>query len=307
MPTDNVEISVVIPSYNSRGGLARSVDSALKQTFQNIEIIVVDDNNPDTEARRNTESIMEAYQDNPKVRYLKHEKNKNGAAARNTGVRAARGKYIAFLDDDDEWFPEKLERQHAYIQSHEGYDCVYCLLSLDGKKEYVIPYENDAIIPLLLNRTKMYTSSLMFTKDSLFSIGGFDESFRRHQDYELLVKFFANGYKICCLREVLTSIRSLGGNRPTIEDFALLKERFLDVFSFIIDDLDTKNPGIKNKIIAANFAVVWDSAVARKKFVFANSILKKYFFVSPKGFVSQVLFIYRGRLNRKFLSRLWNL
>ena len=281
MPTDNVEISVVIPSYNSRGGLARSVDSALKQTFQNIEIIVVDDNNPDTEARRNTESIMEAYQDNPKVRYLKHEKNKNGAAARNTGVRAARGKYIAFLDDDDEWFPEKLERQHAYIQSHEGYDCVYCLLSLDGKKEYVIPYENDAIIPLLLNRTKMYTSSLMFTKDSLFSIGGFDESFRRHQDYELLV--------------------------PTIEDFALLKERFLDVFSFIIDDLDTKNPGIKNKIIAANFAVVWDSAVARKKFVFANSILKKYFFVSPKGFVSQVLFIYRGRLNRKFLSRLWNL
>ena len=124
MTVDGVEISVVIPSYNSRGGLARSVDSVLKQTFQNFEIIVVDDNNPGTDARRNTEAIMEAYQSNPKVRYLKHEKNKNGAAARNTGIRAAKGRYIAFLDDDDEWSPEKLEHQYAYIQSHAGYDCV---------------------------------------------------------------------------------------------------------------------------------------------------------------------------------------
>lgn len=300
MTVDDVEISIVIPSYNSRGGLARSVDSALKQTFQNIEIIVVDDNDPNTEARRNTESIMEAYQGNPKVRYLKHEKNKNGAAARNTGIRAAKGKYIAFLDDDDEWSPEKLEHQHTYIQSHAEYDCVYCLLSLDGKKEYIIPYEDNAIVPLLLNRTKMYTSSLMFTKKSLIAIGGFDESFRRHQDYELLVKFFAKGYKICCLREVLTTIWGLGGNRPSIEDFALLKERFLDVFSSVINDLDAKTPGMKNKIVAANFAVVWDSAIAKKKFAFANSILKKYFFVSPIGFISQVMFIYRGRLNRKF-------
>lgn len=302
MTVDDVEISVVIPSYNSRGGLARSVDSALKQTFQNVEIIVVDDNNPDTEARRNTEAIMEAYQDNPKVRYLKHDQNKNGAAARNTGIRAARGKYIAFLDDDDEWSPEKLERQLSYIQSHAGYDCVYCLLSLNGKKEYIIPFEDNAIVPLFLNRTKMYTSSLMFTKKSLIAIGGFDESFRRHQDYELLVKYFASGYKICCLREVLTTIRGLGGNRLSIEDFALLKERFLDVFSSVINDLDAKIPGMKNKIIATNFAVVWDSAIAKKKFAFANSILKKYIFVSPISFISQVMFIYRGRLSRKFFQ-----
>ena len=302
MTVNDVEISVVIPSYNSRGGLARSVDSALKQTFQNIEIIVIDDNDPDTEARRNTEAIMEAFQDNPKVRYLKHEKNKNGAAARNTGIRAAKGKYIAFLDDDDEWSPEKLERQHAYIQNHAGYDCVYCLLSLNGKKEYNIPFEDNAIVPLFLNRTKMYTSSLMFTKESLIAIGGFDESFRRHQDYELLVKFFSKGYKICCLREVLTIIRGLGGNRPSIEDFALLKERFLDVFSSVINDIDAKNPGMKNKIVAANFAVVWDSAISKKKFAFANSILKKYFFVSPIAFISQIMFIYRGRLSRKFFK-----
>ena len=300
--TCDVKISVVIPSYNSRGGLARSVDSALKQTFHDIEIIVIDDNNPDTEARRNTESIMAAYQGNPRVVYLKHEKNKNGAAARNTGIRAARGDYIAFLDDDDEWLPEKLEKQLAYIQSHAEYDCVYCLSSMNGRTEYIIPYEDNAVVPLLMNRTKMVTSSLIFTKKSLLAIDGFDESFRRHQDYELLVRFFTNGYKICCLREVLTTIRGLGGNHLSIEDFALLKERFLEVFSHVINDIDTKKPSMKNKIIAANFAVVWDSAIALKKFAFANSILKKYFFVSPIGFISQVIFIYKGRLSRKFLK-----
>ena len=59
---------------------------------------------------------------------------------------------------------------------------------------------------------------------------------------------------------------------------------------------------MKNKIIAANFAVVWDSAIAKRKFAFAYSILRKYFFVSPIGFISQVMFIYRGRLNRKFFK-----
>jgi len=302
MNTNDVKISVVIPSYNSRGGLARSVDSALKQTFQDIEIIVVDDNDPKTEARHNTEKIMEAYRNNPKVAYLKHEKNKNGAAARNTGIRAARGEYVAFLDDDDEWYPEKLEKQLSYIQNHEGYDCVYCYSSMNGKKEYIVPYEDNAIVPLLMNRTTMVTSSLMFTRKSLLAIDGFDESFRRHQDYELLVRFFSKGYKICCLRDILTTIIGLGGNRPSVENFALLKERFLGVFSSVINDLDAEKVGIKNSIIAANFAVVWDSAIAQKKFSFANSIIKKYFFVSPIGFISQVIFIYRGRLIRKFLK-----
>lgn len=295
----NVKISVIIPSYNSRGGLARSIDSALNQTFQDIEIIVVDDNDPDTPARHNTEVIMDAYIDNSKVVYLKHKKNKNGAAARNTGIRAAKGEYIAFLDDDDEWLPEKLEKQLAYIQSHPQYDCVYCLSSLNGKKEYIIPFEGNAILPLLMNRTKMFTPSLMFTKTSLLAIGGFDESFRRHQDYELLVKYFAKGYKICCLREVLTVIRGLGGNQPTIENFAILKERYLEVFSSVINELDVLNPGIKNRIIAENFAVVWDAAIARKKFGFAYSIFKKYFSISPYGFFSQVIFIYKGRIIRK--------
>ena len=297
-------ISVIIPTYNSRGGLIRSIESALKQTYLKIEIIVVDDNNPDTPARYSTENNMDLYKNNSKVIYIKHECNKNGAAARNTGIKYAKGEYIAFLDDDDEWLEEKLSKQYDYLKSHNECDCVYCYSSLNGKKEYIIPYEGNAIVPLLMNRTKMFTPSLMFTKSSLISIGGFDESFRRHQDYELLVKFFNKGYRICCLKEKLTIIRGLGGNKPSIENFVLLKERFLEVFANVIDDLDKDNKGIKNKIISSNFAVVWDGAIASKNVKIAHNIFKKYFFISPIAFISQIIFIYKGRISRKLISDL---
>ena len=104
-------VSIIIPTYKRPDTLDRAINSVLNQTYKNIEVIVVDDNNPDTEARSKTEHIMSVYADNPRVRYIKHEKNKNGSAARNTGARYSQAKYVAFLDDDDEFFPEKIEAQ----------------------------------------------------------------------------------------------------------------------------------------------------------------------------------------------------
>ena len=94
-------ISIIIPTYNQRGFLIDTINSALSQSYQDIEVIVVDDNNPDTDARAKTEQLMAVYADNPKVRYLKHEHNKNGSAARNTGLAHAEGKFIVFVDGDD--------------------------------------------------------------------------------------------------------------------------------------------------------------------------------------------------------------
>ena len=87
-------VSVVIPTYSRPTFLKRCIESVLNQTYKNIEIFVVDDNNPDTDARRQTEEVMQQYANNPVVRYLQHEKNRNGSAARNTGWRCASGKYI---------------------------------------------------------------------------------------------------------------------------------------------------------------------------------------------------------------------
>lgn len=292
-------ISVIIPTFESRGGLGRAIDSVLQQDYDNLEIIVVDDNNPNTAARESTEDLMKRYLNNPIVKYVKHERNINGAAARNTGIREAKGEYIAFLDDDDEWLPPKLTTQYNLLQEKKECDCAYCYAYVQGKQEWTIPYEGNAIIPLLMNRTKMFTPSLLFTKKSLTAIRGFDESFKRHQDYELLVRFFSHGFKICCARTPLIVIHGLGGGRITVEDFVKLKERFLLLFANQINNLEKGHRGIKRRIIVSNYVVVFDSALASKHYRIAWNMVKKYFFISPSTFISQCYFLAKGHINRK--------
>lgn len=104
-------VSVIIPTYNRPTYLRRCLESVLNQTYKNIEIFVVDDNNPETEARIETEKIMNEYVNGKNVTYLKHNFNKNGSAARNTGWKHSSGKYITFLDDDDEIDESKIQKQ----------------------------------------------------------------------------------------------------------------------------------------------------------------------------------------------------
>jgi glycosyltransferase involved in cell wall biosynthesis len=105
------EVSVVIPTYNRAKVLSRAVKSVLNQGYRDFEIIVVDDGSTD-----NTEQVVGAF-DKQQVKYVRHEKNMGPAAARNTGIGHANGKYIAFQDSDDEWFPQKLGRQVEILET----------------------------------------------------------------------------------------------------------------------------------------------------------------------------------------------
>ena len=112
-----IKVSVIIPTYNRAKLIKRSILSVLNQTYQNFEIIVVDDGSAD-----DTKSVVESF-NNPKIRYIRHDINKGQSAARNTGIKNAKGKYIAFQDSDDEWLPEKLEKQMSCFESpssHSG-------------------------------------------------------------------------------------------------------------------------------------------------------------------------------------------
>ena len=99
-------VTIVIPTYKRPDQLKRVIDSCLSQTYSNVEIIVVDDNYPETEYRKATEKVMHLY-NNKNIKYIKHDKNRNGSAARNTGLANATGKYITFVDDDDILYQEK--------------------------------------------------------------------------------------------------------------------------------------------------------------------------------------------------------
>lgn len=296
---NNELVSVVIPSYKQRGLLKNAIESALSQTYPSVEVIVVDDNPPESKERKETEAIMASYENDGRVIYEKHSVNKNGAAARNTGIRVAKGRFIAFLDDDDEWKPEKIKIQIDYLKTHKDYSAVYTYRLIDGKRDPNYPYEGNVIIPFMMMRASMQTSSLLFYKNVLEDIGGFDESFRRHQDYELLVKFFLKGYAIGCVPDYLTEMHSVGGNRMTGLQLNELKKKFLDTFENNLQTLDQEIPGIRNKIIVANYVEIMDSHLAAKNFRLAFQIVKDYFFKSPSTFISQTWFIAVNHLKRK--------
>lgn len=111
-------VSVIIPTYKGSSALNRAIDSVLCQSYKEIEIIVVDDNDPTSDERKNTEALMSRYIGDKRIRYIKHQRNSNGAVARNTGITAATGKYIAFLDDDDYYLPNRIEKSVRYLETN---------------------------------------------------------------------------------------------------------------------------------------------------------------------------------------------
>jgi len=212
---DKPLVSVVIPTYNRPMFLGRCIDSVLGQTYSKIEIIIVDDNDPDSDARTETEKLMLNYAKNDKVYYLQHEKNKNGSAARNTGWRHAKGVYITFLDDDDEIASTKIEKQ---VECLEKLDMTWgaCYTGYRVIKEHgqdqvsAEKRQGDRYIDALMRTLFMGSgSNLLLRKVVVDSINGYDESFQRNQDIEFLVRALEK-YKLAYVDEILLTIHQEG-------------------------------------------------------------------------------------------------
>ena len=278
-------VSVVVPTYKGSDVITRAVNSVLEQTYPHIEIIVVDDNAPESPERKATEVVMQQYDGNESVVYLKHEVNKNGAAARNTGIKYSHGKYIAFLDDDDWFLPEKIEQQIDYLQHHPEYAACYCLAQRDGKPIETTPYRGDVSKELML-RSRMFTPSLCFRKDSLLAINGFDESFRRHQDYELLLRYFQAGFQMGCVEKILLELGAgAANNNPSAEKMLIIKNNFLGSFVSIVDLIDKTEPGFKRRLYALHYGIVYMLFMTNYQFGKATALASKYFFYSPCYFM----------------------
>ena len=284
-------VSVIIPTYKNRGGVVRSIQSVLEQDYLGLkEIIVVDDNAPESEYRKDTEKLMCQFSNTPKVIYIKHPENRNGAAARNTGIKASRGEYIAFLDDDDKYLPGKLKKQVAYLNDHPEYDAVYCQALRKGKEHKRSFYQGDATKQMLLLETFMQTSLLMFRREALLSIQGFDEGFRRHQDYDVMLRFFHKGYKIGCLPEPLVEIGiNDGENIPSGKKLEEMKSFFFDKFMPYIDEINKEEKGFKNKVLAKHYAGVFLNHVKHKEIKMAIKTFCRYAVCSPAIFFKVII------------------
>lgn len=174
-------VSVVIPTHNRSALLKRAVLSAQSQTYKNLEIIVVDDASSD-----DTQAVVAGLNDN-RLRYIKHNTNKGGSGARNTGIEASHGEYIAFLDDDDEWVENKIERQLAHIK---GYDAVLCSATIVGKKEGVKYYKKPVVNVNDLRKGFIFSggTNIIFSKVSVLRQIKFDENLNKGQDWDVLIR-----------------------------------------------------------------------------------------------------------------------
>lgn len=196
-------VSIIIPTFGRPNHLLRAIDSVLQQTYKNIEIIVVDDNGRGTEMQQLTADTLASYIKEEKCRYVTHEQNKNGSAARNTGFRFSHGKYVGFLDDDDVFFPNKVEKQvEALLCKTDDFGAVYCNTQIihvnrGNKRELLLSKEEgDLTYGILMGTVRFNTSTLLFRREAIEHLNGFDETFKRHQDWELLIRFFRK-YKVC--------------------------------------------------------------------------------------------------------------
>lgn len=240
-------VSVIIPTYSRPTYLVRSVRSVLNQTYSCIEVLVIDDNNPNTQGRRETEAVMRQFKNDERVRYIQHPKNLNGSAARNTGIANSKGEYIALLDDDDEFLPQKIELQVKKLEDlDDSWGGCYCSYQFSLKSK---PYrkiekleEGNLLESLLLIKNSICGGSTLMIRKSVFEeLQGFDTSFRRYQDWEFLVRFFRR-YKLAQSIEVLTNINmdsriNAGSAKNAIE----FKEKFLNEFEKDIDKLPNRN------------------------------------------------------------------
>lgn len=246
-------ISVIIPTYGGNQSLKRAIDSVLLQDYPRVEVVVVDDNPPEFEARSLTEGIMADYRCDSRVVYCRHECNKGGAAARNTGVRASKGEYIGLLDDDDRFLQGKLSKQAAYLEAHPEFDAVYCWRQ-EGGNIVKSTQEGDLSASLLDLSFTPCTPSLLMRRDSFFDIGGFDETFRRHQDFEFLLRYFKR-HRIGVVQEVLFEVIGNGvDNQPKGANAVEIKRKFLHTFEKNIDEIDAEQKGFKKRVYARHYA-----------------------------------------------------
>lgn len=182
-------VSVVIPTYNRAHLLPRAMRSVLAQTWSDIEVIVVDDGSTDE-----TPDVVRRFRD-ARVRLIRLDRNGGAARARNEGIRAASGEWVAFLDDDDEWLLEKLEYQARSLAREESHaSVVYCQGYLnDGltgriAQLRVVPHEGDVFDRLLTGWVPPTPSLFMVKRSALIAAGGFDETFPCAEDTDLWLR-----------------------------------------------------------------------------------------------------------------------
>lgn len=209
-PASVPRVSVVIPTYNAAAMVEEAIRSVLAQTYGDLEIIVIDDGSTD-----NTEEVMRRFGE--QVRYFKQE-NQGVSAARNFGIKQARGEYIAFLDSDDLWLPEKLAEEVPWLERDPQLGLVYCDWAVISGQEVLhasylesLPGSSGYVFDELVQSGFILTSGVVVRRACLDDVGDFDKSLAIAQDYDLWLRI-SYTWKVQLVAKGLFTKRNLDGS-----------------------------------------------------------------------------------------------
>jgi glycosyltransferase involved in cell wall biosynthesis len=203
----NPTVSIIVPTYNRASYVKEAIRSALVQTFPDLEVIIVDDGSTD-----NTFEVVKRFND-PRIRFI-YQPNSGRSTARNRGMEAARGEYIALLDDDDLFLPEKLDKQISYLESHKDIDLVAVgARIIDGQGNptgIIFPWENQPELTLknCLYACPLLTCSVVFRRKSLECLDHwFDKNISLGEDKDFFLRMLIAGCRMSWIKEILCLYR----------------------------------------------------------------------------------------------------
>ena len=205
------QVSVILTTFNgaSRGYLSEAIQSVLNQSFKDFELYLIDDGSTD-----NTKGECKRYLSDPRVYYI-YQKNKGLAGARNTGIKASFGQFICFLDDDDIWKPDKLQKQIVFVRDQlnniDDWGMVYTWVELIDEQGKIISYtgsSNQGWIyrDLLFGNVLDAPSSVLIKREVFNKMGLFDEDFEKCEDWDMWLRI-SKYYQIFPVKEYLVQYR----------------------------------------------------------------------------------------------------
>ncbi len=277
-------VSIITPVYNGEDFLDRSIKSVLSQTYQNWELLLIDDGSEDDSVR-----IIERYLKDDRIKFLKNDSNSGISATRNKGINNSNGEYIALLDQDDEWFADKLQKQVKALNGL-GYDygLIYSNLEVrfdngdvtERKKE--IEPEPTIIenLELMLLRNLISSPTVLIRKEVLDDVGLFDDSIKwGGDDYDLWIRI-AHKYKFFYIDEVLCIRHEHQKNYSADKKRMMLRtielaEKYIREFGL--------NPDIKKRLRSNHYYRFGIESLKKRQVLTGISYILRSIFVSKQG------------------------
>lgn len=286
------KVSVIIPSYGDNTDPCRAVNSVLNQDYDNLEVIVVDDNGFGTKQQIINASLFKQYNEESRVHYIIHEVNRGGSVARNTGVKASTGEYLCFLDDDDEFADRtKISKQmQLAVQLNEEWAGTYSSLKIFKGDQFLrtVLASNSGYVldEFMRGEMSIGTAAPIITRESYDNVGGFEESFKRHQDWEFYCRLM-DRFKLKAVPDAFYHrYYKIDTKRKTAETRQEYMDKYVAFMKKELKSLPEKrlNTLLKRKYVSVIFAFMREKQIKKAMTICRNNkyVFSDYLFLTKE-------------------------